>query len=75
MKRLFYLLLVLTIVVGSIAPSQGNAKTVISSVDPSYGWQGCTCYHVIVGGTASFPYKVPAADCVNSGHPKPTGCK
>lgn len=47
----------------------------ILSIDPSYGWEGCQCYHVLLGGTASFPYKVPAADCINSGHPKPTNCK
>lgn len=46
-----------------------------SAVDPSYGWQGCDCYHVIVGGTAAFPYKVPASDCIKYGHPKPAGCK
>jgi hypothetical protein len=66
MKRLFYLLLVLTIVVGSIAPSQGNAKAVIGS----YTWtDNCKCLQV----GPSFAYYVPVSNC--KGLPSTHGCK
>lgn len=66
MKRLFYLLLVLTIVVGSIAQSQGNAKAVIGD----YSWTSdCKCVKV----SPTFAQYVPVSNC--KGLVKPAGCK
>jgi hypothetical protein len=67
MKRLFYLLLVLTIVVGSIAPSQGNAK--VTTIG-SYTWtDNCKCLQV----GPSFAQYVPVSNC--KGVPSTHGCK
>lgn len=68
MKCLFSFLLVLTIVVGSTAPSQGNANE--KKVIGNYSWTSdCKCVKV----SPTFAQYVPVSNC--KGVTNSFGCK